>query len=304
MSIIIADDVSSAMRKAGTLVYFHESVWQARVREPLAAAKAAQSAGAVEGSVSMTKFLLPGVDKEYRAVCNEISRARRTHNKLTVPWGRRPGCGYLFFGADGQSVFNYLEEIGQHELKIQTARNAFRAVYGDAVKEAATNLGSLWNVDDYIAISEIDDRFGIAMEFDPIPVDADWMNVPRSEGLSEILAKHTNKRGENNVKQAIARGVTQLQQYVMHMVEKLGDKDAKRHYKSMVENVREAMDLIAPFNLLDDPEFDRIIDETRKLVKHPTEVIVSNEGLRTKTYQEAILLVDQISDYAEKLGVS
>jgi hypothetical protein len=123
---------------------------------------------------------------------------------------------------------------------------------------------------------------------DDIRISVSQQEVDR---LKEEVEKNIYKKITDSTKDMWNR----IREAVEHMYQRLSDKDAK-FKKSLVENIRDLVDLLPRLNFTDDPDINEAIDDMKKLLVDPDE-LRTNQIKRNETARNAKELLNKISDF-------
>ena len=234
------------------LVSVNISQWAGRKLDKKATetANAAYKADSTAGNYH--KKLLPAA-LELERVATIASQARKYYYEQTLPWmsdGTRiiSGSNYLPF----QTEMRKIQSTFDHAVK------EFEQAYPRLKLEAQKRLGDMYNSEEYP--DQISDRFGISVDFLPMP-DAKDFRV----AISETEKRQFEKKMKDIETAAMKDASKRLLDVIKNAAEKL--KDKKTIFRdSLLENIAEIAGLIPALNISDSVELDQLSADARALV--------------------------------------
>jgi hypothetical protein len=265
------------------LVRPHISVWPARKLDRKAAEKARQEAAAgTKAGVAVYKSLV--ADDALEAVKAIDRKARAEHQRRTVPWyydgpGAIASTGYAEYMAAMESL----------QREFHTSVDAFLADYEAARAAAPMFLGALYNAADYPSATELRGKFRFEVACEPMPMSTDF----RVQGLDERHKNEIKKQMEDRFAESMASAQQaawdRIIKRVQTMMDKLrGYKPADANAKtvgvfrdSLVDNVKELIDVLPSLNITNDPELTAIaVRLSRELCAYSADALRENADLR------------------------
>lgn len=131
----------------------------------------------------------------------------------------------------------------------------FVAGYPQLVSAAQTELGSMYDPQDYPPVGDIANRFQMQLTVMPVPSD-DFRVELGDEELEKIKADV-----ESRVKAAGDKAMEGLWKRLYDRVEKLAERLADpeaRFQESLLENARELCEILPRLNVADDPNLEQM----------------------------------------------
>lgn len=185
---------------------------------------------------------------------------RKIHKHYTSQWDT--GVGLL----PASLYFDYTKSIGEKRREADRHVKAFVAEYADqwnkGLKEYRKALGDLFNEEDYPEPKYVEKKFGIQIRIFPIQ-DPNDFRVQLSGDTSDKLKKEMHSDFQDSLREAMKEPVIRLQELVTKVHEKLADENAIFR-DSLIENVRELVEILPKLNVLDDPDITSLIHQTKK----------------------------------------
>jgi hypothetical protein len=247
-----------------------------------------------------TKRLLnKGAMKDIRQI---RTAARIYHNTMTLPW-RDDGVRIL----PTVSYLEYAQQMGKFEREFETAVNKFVKDYPSHIKQAKTELGTLYNEEDYPPAAVVRKRFSLKVDIDPCPDSSDFRAELDPELLKD-LGKDLDKRMEEMLNEAVKDAAERVTTVVKHMIERLksykpADKKKKskvegKFHDSLVENLRELAKLLPSFNLNNDPKLEAIHQLLLKeLCIHDPDTLREDVVVRKQTVKKAEDILKKVQEF-------
>ena len=217
--------------------------------------------------------------------------ARSTHYRLSLPWAD-----------DGWRILpttmytKYQDEVRDRKKDFDQKVSEFVAKYPGYIEDARKALNGMFNSNDYLSADAIASRFGIYVDFSPLPCGSDFRVSLESDELS-AMKSDVDQRVKDAVDTAMKDLWTRLAQPIKNMAEKLKEAD-KVFRNSLIENVKEIVDLIPSLNVTGNVELAKIAKECNtQLMCHTAEDLRDNKKVRKEVQQAAEALLDRMKGY-------
>jgi hypothetical protein len=193
---------------------------------------------------------------------------RAAVNERTLPWmdnGTRIVKGTAFLA--------FTESMAVPVRDFDTAVAAFITAYPEVQYEARRRLGDAYADSDFPSQGKLRDRFGVKLTYLPVPSCDDFRVALAAE---EIAAVRRNAEAalRDTVNEAVRSLLDRLREPVAHMATRLrlfrrkSDGRTQHPFRdTLVENVRQIVQLAPMLNLMDDP---RIADICADIERHLT----------------------------------
>lgn len=266
--------------------------WSGVQEDKNVAAEIARLHGAAEDTGKFAKFLVPRSALE---PLNKLAGEVYTeHRRRTLPWldgGTRilSSIGY----------FEYTEFLRRKSDEWDELADKFAADYPGYVQSAQSTLGSLFDLLNYPAPSKIRAKFSIERRTSPLPDVADFRCDlgPATEAIREEMAQSATVI----LDQAMTDVRTRIQTVVGHMATKLGGYTGERagaFRDSLVENVRELVDILPSLNITADPMIDQLAERMRReLCAYDADTLRKDDTAREHVADEADAILAQMSAF-------
>jgi hypothetical protein len=272
------------------LVLLRISCWSGRRFDRELTDEVCRSKSARSGAARVNKNLVEG-SSELQAVAKCHGAIRQFVYAQTLPWADT--------GARILPVSNYFEfSKGMSGLKraAEAAVEAFVAAYPDIIDRARVALNGMFDQGDYLPQDQIERLFSCSVDFRPMPEAADFRVV-----LSDDEDKRIRDEIEGQLKGALTDAMAdlwrRLREAVDHMARKLGEPGAIFR-NSLVENVRELVDLIPRLNLTGDKSLEGVAADVKaKLAGLDPDVLRESEIDRALAAQTAEAIVRKMAGY-------
>lgn len=240
--------------------------WEAKKKAKGVEAKAEAAAGAIHGTISARKSLLPGAEALENII--KHSAAMRTWwNQVSAPWfdnGMRVYnvAGHMDIQATYGDMARYRDQL------VQT----FLDEYVELREKARFDLNDLFDENEYPMPEVVRAKFTCSFEVMPLPDTSDFRVI---EGLGdEELARlqaDAEAKATARVAEATSTTVRRALEALKIAVDRLNDytrkedNDEKRaYYESWVNNAKEMAALLPQLNLTNDPAITAIAEEIKQ----------------------------------------
>lgn len=285
------------IRSFAMLVTLTTSRWQAKVKSTKAAKDAAAANDAdVNRALSVQKNLLPG-SVELKRIHKAIDEARTAYYKMTLPWstvslgdvGRRSGARLI-----ANTMFQeYIAAMHSAKTKMEAALADFVPKYPALVQQARTDLGKLFDPNEYPPTSEIESRFGLDFDFQPIPAGHDFKGLPQQQ--LDALATAMNRKTQQMMEGAMQDVWVRLYKAVANMAERLSSPDKMFHH-TLVGNVRDVNNMLKHFNITNDQRISALQEKVeRELCQHEVDDLRDKPVTRQRVAASATSILSEMN---------
>ena len=233
------------LSSASMLVDFSASVYTARKKDTSASEELEMIKKADPNVANVHKKLL-GNCPELVAIQKFVGNTRNAHSSMTLPWSDM-GMRLL----PTSTFFKYKQYMTKAEQEFHTLVEKFFDIYEDAVVNAQTLLGDLYNPANYPPLDVLRHKFGWRLSFVPLPTSGDFrvdMSNEQEKALREDYDKHYNSM----FGKAIDNMMQKLVVYLKNVSERLdysNDEDKKVFRDTLTTNVTGMLeDLLVPMS--------------------------------------------------------
>lgn len=270
------------------------SVWNARRLDKRATEEVAKNHNESIPIGRYNKKLLPGEVKSYEKVCKLGSALRDFHYSQTMEYDQL-GVRLLPAGI----YMDYTTKLRELQRDFDMAVEDFLADYDNLVAQARIMLNGLFNESDYPTIETLRGKFGVSLRVLPFP-DADQFGVvlPEEElaGIRQDIEAQT--------KEAIANAMNDLWKRLYDVVARMSERlsDPKAIFRdSLIENVREIVDLLPQLNFTEDQNLDNLCKQVdEKLAIHEPDTLRNDPVTRSQTAHQAIEIQSMMAAFMGK----
>ncbi|KZL17669.1 hypothetical protein PsAD2_03005 [Pseudovibrio axinellae] len=289
--------VSNTLASRAMLISLSISNWSGRKLDRKVTEEVNTSRGAASDAGRYNKQLLP--KEALDAIHKKAGAIRNEFYARTLPWmddGQRIMAANAFL-AHSQWFAN--QRTGYDKLV-----EDFLKEYPDFVEQAKLNLKDMFNATDYPPVDVLRQKFGIEITV---------LNVPNSEdfrvSISEAQADQIRTQIEAKVTEASQNAVKdvyrRITESLTRMVERLNNyKPGNRVERaqgvfrnSLVENIRDLIEVMPALNITGDPELDRLAERLKDVTIYDANVLKTNANKRKDTAQEAQAILDSMSAF-------
>lgn len=260
----------------------HFGMWEGQKLDRVATQELTTSKKSASDAARVTKHL---VDKYWLQPMVSARSAIRNHwLAMTMPW---KDCGDRLLPR--QLYLKFIEEHSGLVREFEKHKAEFFSVgYPTAREQAEFRMGELLNEDDYPHVEDLRRRFYVRLVIDVV-TEAEDFRVLMDENARLDIQEQMEANMATRINVAMAEVWGRLGKTLGHFAAKMQDQDAIFR-DSTVENLREIVDLLPGFNILNDPKLAAIGDEIKTSIygyeaddlrKNPkTRAAVSGEATR------------------------
>ncbi len=282
--------MSIRLSEKAMLVSLNVSQWTARKKDKRATSEihAKYSADDKSGQYNKALVAREALDN-IRKLTNE---AREFHYKMTLPWLDN-GTRIL-----PSAHFNdYSQEMRTFKNKFEGATRDFTTNYPQVINDAQHRLNGLFDPADYPEPDQISAKFNFDVSVLPMPDAADFRVQLQGEDLQRL--QQSTQAQLDAAQTSASRDIySRLAETVGRMAERLSGTEKKTFRNSLVENIRELVDLIPGLNVTGDQKIEDIRQEIKtRLSKHDPDTLRENQHARTETAQAAQDIMAKMTGY-------
>lgn len=270
------------------LVALRISTWTARKFDKRVTAEVNAAHGATGDAGRYNKLLLTG--DAYADLVKTCNAARADHYANTLAWSDEgwrllPTANYL----------PYAEKMRAHAAAFDVAFRTFGDAYPELREAARDRLNGMWNAEDYPTVLELTNRFRFGVEYSPLPTSGDFrLELPAAELAT--LGAQVEDRVTRATREAVAEAWQRLGDVVGKMHERLADP-SHIFRDSLVDNVRDLVDVLARLNVTGDADLETMRDRVRRtLAVHEASTLRQDGDVRKSTADEAARIMAAMSD--------
>ena len=231
------------LSSASMLVDFSASVYTARKKD-VSASEELETIKKADPNVANVHKKLLGNCPELVAVQKFVGNTRNAHSSMTLPWSDM-GMRLL----PTSTFFKYKQYMTKAEQEFHTLVEKFFDIYEDAVVNAQTLLGDLYNPANYPPLDVLRHKFGWRLSFVPLPTSGDFrveMEQEQAKSLAEEYDKHYNAM----FGKAIDSMMGDLMKYLARLSDRLDYKsqeDKKVFHDTVTSNITDMLEnLLVP----------------------------------------------------------
>lgn len=268
--------------------------WSGVKNEPRITREVAAQHGSDAAMGKYQKYLLGRA--ALKSIQEHCTETYQEHRRRTLPW--------LDGGQRILSSAGYFEYTSYMRKRIDDFNDLvadFLANYTGYIRDAEARLGpALFNPSDYPSLGEIRGKFEVATRVYPLPTAGDF----RAE-LGDAEVARVRREIEGTAQEAF-RGAVQdvsgrITATVGKMCQKLAGYTGGREgafRDSLVENVRELVEILPALNITGETWLDEITERMRReLCSTDADVLRVDEGSRTRVLEAAESILSDMAGF-------
>lgn len=233
--------------------------------------------------------------KQMRAKTIELAEE---HRRRTAPW--HDGGTRILSSA---GYFDYVRTITTIIGEYDELADAFELAYPGMIEEDRARLNGMFNANDYPHPSRIRSKFGASYRISTLPTAGDF-RVEMSQDEYARVCTHITDALQEGLRGAMKEPWARTKKAVVHMVERLtayddrGDKVTGNFHGTLVDNVRELVEILPTLNVVGDAALDAVIAEMRdKLCRFDAVTLKEDPEAREVTARAAQDILDTMSAF-------
>lgn len=215
-------------------------------------------------------------------ITRHTGKIRDYHYTVTLPWGDN-GDRLL----PAKQYMDYTKAMRDFKSEAQRLTAGFVADYPRLVANAKSHLGTMYDPGDYPSARNIAERFGVLVEFLPVPNAKDFRVDLGRAAVAEIRQSILDSVRERQA--AAGRECWNRLHAVVTNLAVMMTKDKPIFRDTLVSNVVELATLLPKLNIMEDGDLDQVCDDIRRFIAAgvtPAE-LRKNQKLRDETQLRA-----------------
>ncbi|HLP66746.1 MAG TPA: hypothetical protein VK181_04430 [Rhizobium sp.] len=298
MNMMTIGITPAALETRAMIVTLHISHWSGRRLDRQVTNEVNRSHDAADDAGRYNKLLVP---KESLAPIQKfVGSTRDDFLKRTLPWMDNGG---RIMAADGYLA--HARWLDGQKHKFDAAVNDFITEYPDLLTAARSRLKTMFKTEDYPSPEELRAKYAMKVTVMPVPAANDF-RVNMSQAQADMIRADI----ERNVMEATAAAMRDVYRRIAEatgrMVERLtaykpstrtGDRSEGVFRDSLVENVRELIEVLPSLNVVGDPALAELAEEMRALVRYPADTLRNSPNARRDVADKARAIYATVSDY-------
>jgi hypothetical protein len=288
--------LTNVLATKAVLANLNISLWTARKYDRKVTDKVNKDYHAEEDAGRYNKLLI--AKDAIAELTNTAANARLYHHKVTQPWSESGGPRLL-------ATANYMKhtELRKEKQKYESLADKFALAYPAMIEDAKKRLNSMFNADDYPDPSVVREKFRFDLNYLPCPDASDFRVSLSSEIMEEMKSDL-----EAQMKSAVEIGLKDARDRIIHTVGNMAEKlkayqpekgiHGNPFRDSLVENVRELVDLLPTFNLTNDKNLTKIIHRMEtQLCEVDAKELRGNEAERKNVAKQAASILAEVEKF-------
>lgn len=283
------------------LVYVRFSQWSARKLDKRQTKKVTDDANASADAARVSKHLLASADEKLRAIDAKAKEMRAFIDHHTLPWddaGNR-----LLSNVVALQVLPRIEELKD---EFYAAVDEFINDYPALRAQALHALGDMADPAEYPKPDEIRHRFSVRITFSPVPEKFSDVRVGLSQEQAALWQSHYEGRVREQANEALLAAFGRLREQLEKYAERLqlrddalpGEAPKVRVFRdSMVENMRDTVNILAELNVFNDPRLSQMVDEVRSTIANFDAADLRNPVLATSVRSDVVEVLERMKAF-------
>lgn len=277
------------------LVSLEISQWGGSKMDQKITKKVAEDHGVTKRDMAVTKQLFGrnALDRVQKVV----NAARKAHWERTLPWF---DSGERILGSVG--YLKYAEQMREFKAEIDEATAEFYANYNGYVEEARVRLNGAFDSADYPSLDVVKTKFAFRINVRPLPQGTDFRVAMSTAELARIR-EDINNNSHRAVQQAMYEVARRIRTFTTNVMDKLrgysteGDKTVGKFHDSLIENVRELVDLLPSMNITNDARISEIQTELAEIAKNDPDTLRGDKKLRDDVARQAEKILEKMKSF-------
>jgi len=226
-----------------------------------------------------------------KAITDVVSRARAYHLSVTLPWS---GDGARILPS--AKFMEYSAEMRKFKHEFELAVNLFENEYYVLKDQARTELGTMYDENNYPHLSELRDKFKFETDINPIP-NANDFRVNLSADAIEEIKKAFEEKEKNVLVEAVKHIWRNMFDVIKHMHERLSQEDAV-FKKTTITKLQDIVENLPTMNITNDQALEAMRVEIQdSLCTYTPEEIRKDPEKRAEVTKTAEEIMKKMEGY-------
>jgi hypothetical protein len=285
-------EIKSSLKECAILVDFDGGYWNWQRRDTAVEREVRDTHSLTQSAGKYLKNLFLGADRDLHAIRQCVQAARDSNDHMTLPW--QDGYARLLHNTN---FMTYTERQARHRADLDNAKTTFAASYDEALRDARSNLNSLFDPSQYPTIDDILSRCYIQHRFMPLSDEKD-VRIQADAATVEAIKADVKAAIEERYSNAAREPFERLHRILTTAVANLqkNGTPGSRFHTEWYDHLTSLLDVLPGLNLNADPDLDRIAVSCRKLLSSATaDDLKVSLDCRAKLAQQAQSIYDDLS---------
>lgn len=280
--------MKKSIREKGILSSLKIRRWSAQKSDSDAAKEVERVTGAKAGSGKYTKSLID--PKALSEIASVYTSATKYHESVTMPWFDN---GFRILPA--VKFTEYTAKMREFKTDFEKAVQVISDNYTGYIRQAQTELGSMFKLHEYPTASEIENSFRFDTAFMPLPDYTDF-RIDLNNAEITALQSEMKAQQETALKAMETDLFNRIYKAVERVVERLTSEGNK--FKGSIDALEELLELVPSMNISDNKKLTEIIKTAKTEIVKDTESIKTDSKLRETVTTSAETLLETLGEYA------
>jgi len=252
-------------------------------------------AGAVGGDAVTVNKRLFGKSQTAELV-RAVGQLKKYFNTNTLPWDDNAN---RLLSAD--RLMNFMKEVREMKAHVEDTWKNFVDSFETNIQKRSEEMGDIFDWSDYPSREQIENKFYVSIETQPVPKYDNDIRVGDPE-LQKMIEQENEQRINDKVQKGLRSAFNRIYELVEHMNNRLREYDeaGKKKppmFKSMLENIREQVNVLPHLNVTGDRDLDNMIQELRdKVLINDLDDLKNYPSIRKDAINETGKIVDALAD--------
>ena len=285
---------TTMLNNSALLVTFTGKMWNARKYDGKTTSEIAEQKKTTASAGRYNKSLMPD-DPQLKAIKAHLAAVRHYHYANTLPWEWKggqllPSKHYMKYS---KQMAEFIRQFDDHVDQFVDA-----TYYQQAIEAARIQLGQLFDVDDYPALSQIKYQFYSTVEYAPVPSAGDYRVDLAATEVQKLQADYV-QREARIVEKATAHMYKKLHDLAEHAKERLGDP-GKSFHGTLTDNINQFAELVPELNINKDAFLEQAaIDLKRAVGDKKVEDLRDDPDVRQAAAGDAQSILEKVKKQME-----
>ena len=273
------------------------TAWSGRLYDRQASNHVAVHHDASASAGRYNKRLLPKA--AFAALTATMSKIRSTHYEQTLPWDDQ-GLRLLTVA----NYERYTEIMDGFRERIVRERARFIEDYDDNIDQARLDLGKLFRIEDYPSKEALRGKFAIRYRISPVE-DAEQFMAKLATDDVDRVKRDIEQQIEERLHGAVGDLYRRFGEAVERVSQRLQEDENGKPLvfrDSMIENIRELVDVVPRLNIFGDDELARLCEQVKdKIASVDPDTLRPSRSFdpiaRTRVKRDADALMERFAGY-------
>ena len=232
-------------------------------------------------------------------ICKTMRKFRPVVVYLTTPW---LDGGWRLLSVD---LYEQLEDkLRELNSELSEVKEILRMNWDTYVKNSKSKLNGRWDERDYPSADYVVSKFGVDVHYGNVPESGD-LRVDMAKDTMDNIKAQMDSNYDNNIQIAMVEiwdrtvtAITHMKDRLTHYSKEIKEEKSPRMFSSMLNNVKDLVQLLPAMNLTNDPKLEQVRQQLETdFSRLSIDLLKEDDATREKTIEKTKIILDKLDGF-------